>query len=544
VTLRIHPLWACVVVGCIAALTVRPALGAPRAPNDAAALKLRDEAIDTDYLATNFAEAAAKLDRALALCRAHGACSPSVRARLLCDLGVIDFTRRRPDASRAHFAAALKEDPDVTLDKDLSSTDVQREFAAAKAGGSGSPPPARSGASSAAAHGDMAHAPITSQALLTPIPIYVELPEGVTADRVVVHYKAPGQTEWKTVRMTKRGNGFGAEIPCMDVGSSRGELKYFVQAADASGDIVASSGRQAEPYTVRIVEHLEGERPHLPDRPPPTACSAAAASDCPPGFPGCGSTSKSSPADACVSDDECSGGVKCVDGQCGGSGGGAPDEAEGEKPHAPIKRNWVSVGFEVDALLLPSATNACAGGSGYTCFNPDGSYYADDPLRNADDEVNGGFTRATERVLFGYDRVVLDKVTLGARLGFALGGGPQRPTAASFMPVHVEARAAYWFGKDPFARSGLRYFVMAAGGMAEVDASVPVDVYANAAAYPNDSMDKRAWKKSGLGFAALGGGAMFAITPSTGIVLEAKIMQMFPTSATGASLQLGYLVGL
>jgi hypothetical protein len=543
VTLRIHPLWACVVLGCVAALTARPALGAPRAPNDAAALKLRDEAIDTDYLATNFSEAAGKLEKALALCKTPGACSPSVRARLLCDLGVIDFTMKLAGDSRAHFAAALKEDPNVTLDRDLSSTDVQREFAAVKAGGAASPSPAKPGAGSAGAHGDMAHAPITSQALLTPIPIYVELPEGVTAAKVYVQYKAPGQTEWKTVRMTKRGNGFGAEIPCMDVGDSLGELKYFVQAADASGEVVASSGRQAEPYTVRIVEQVEGERPHLPDRPPPTACSAAAASDCPPGFPGCRSTSKSSPSDACVSDDECSGGVKCVDGQCGGSGGGAPEESE-EQPHAPIKRNWFSVGFEVDALLLPSASNACAGGSGYTCFNTDGSYYADDPLRNADDLVNGGFTLATERVLFGYDRVVLDHVTLGGRLGFALGGGPQRPTAASFMPIHVEARAAYWFGKDPFARSGLRFFALAAGGMAEVDASVPVDVYANAAAYPNDSIDKRAWKKTGLAFAALGGGAMFAITPSMGIVLEAKIMQMFPTSATGASLQLGYLVGL
>jgi len=531
-----------VVVGCIAVLTARSASGAPPAPNDAAALKLRDQAIDTDYLATDFAESARKLERALALCKAPAACSIAVRARLLCDLGVIDFTMNRGDDSRAHFAAALKEDPSVTVDRDLSSTDVQREFAAAKAGAAHPAPSPETPVAGppAVTRGDMAHAPITRQALLTPIPIYVELPEGVTAAKVYVRYKAPGQTEWKTARMTKHGNGFGTEIPCMDVGDALGELKYFVQAADASGGIVASSGRAAEPYTVSIVHEVEGEPPHLPDRRPPTACSAAA-NDCPPAFPGCHSTTKSTESEACVSDDECSGGQTCVDGECGGSGGEAPSEPA---EHAPIKRNWLSVAIEADALLLPSANNACQGGKGYTCFNSDRSYYADNPLGNADDLVNGGFTLATERVLFGYDRVVLSNVTLGARLGFAFGGGPQRPTASSFMPIHLEARATYWFGSDPFSRAGFRFFALAAGGMAEVDASVPVDVYANAAAYPDNSQNERAWKKTGLAFAALGGGTMFAITPSMGIVLEAKIMEMFPTAGTGASLQLGYRVGL
>jgi hypothetical protein len=37
---------------------------------------------------------------------------------------------------------------------------------------------------------------------------------------------------------------------------------------------------------------------------------------------------------------------------------------------------------------------------------------------------------------------------------------------------------------------------------------------------------------------------MVAITPSTGIALEAKAMEMFPTPATGFGLQLAYVVGL
>jgi hypothetical protein len=133
--------------------------------------------------------------------------------------------------------------------------------------------------------------------------------------------------------------------------------------------------------------------------------AGAEGTDCPPSFPGCN-------ADAKASDDE------------------ASQAAAPAAPLAAYKRNWLSVAFEQDALLLPSANNTCAGGTG----------------------------------LQGYQS-----------------GQPQ---------------------------------------------------------------EYQAWKKTGLAFAALGGGAMYAITPATGVALEAKAMEMFPTSAPGFGLQLAYLVGL
>jgi hypothetical protein len=216
---RLQLSWACFAVLGAVGLTSRASFGAP---NDAAALKVRDDAIYTDYLATNFASAASKLQRGLALCKAAGDCGPAVRGRLLCDLGVMDFLLRKPDEGRAQFAAALREDPTLTLDNDLSSVEVQREFAATQAGGSASAPPAAEHTS--IAKGDMAHTPPTSQAFLTPIPIYVELPDGITAAKVYVRYKPFGVTEWKTAHMTAVGNGYGTEIPCGDVGDSRGEI--------------------------------------------------------------------------------------------------------------------------------------------------------------------------------------------------------------------------------------------------------------------------------------------------------------------------------
>jgi hypothetical protein len=37
---------------------------------------------------------------------------------------------------------------------------------------------------------------------------------------------------------------------------------------------------------------------------------------------------------------------------------------------------------------------------------------------------------------------------------------------------------------------------------------------------------------------------MYAFTPNSGLVLEAKAMEMFPTVATGIGAQLGYVIGL
>jgi hypothetical protein len=516
----------------LAACILLASRGARGAPNDAAVQKLRDQAVYTDYLATEFDAAANKLKKALELCKAPTDCAPSVRARVTCDLGVIEFALKRPDDGRAHFAAALEEDPSVTLSPDLSTIELVREFAAVKGGGartaaSAKPPPKP--------QGDMAHSPPASQAVMTPVPIYVELPEGVRAARVYVRYRPPGGPDWKTAPMSKVGAGYGVELPCGEVGDSPGVIPYFVQAVDASGDLVASSGRITDPYRVTIVAKLEGERPHLPGRAPPSAC--AAATDCPPGFPGCHAAAPQSTA--CVSDDECEDGQSCADGVCRAS------DRHSDRPSAPYKKNWLSVAFQEDALLLPSAGDACAGGTGYTCFGSDGTHYDALPLAGADDQVNGGLTLATMRVLFGYDRALGENVTLGARLGFALGGGPQRPGAATFLPLHAEARAAYWFGNDPLARAGFRVFVLAAGGAAQIDAAVPVDVYANRQAYEGgQSQSYQAWRKTGLGFVALGGGTMFAFTPATGIALEARAMEMFPTTATGFGLQMAYLVGL
>ncbi len=529
-TRPLHPSkWVLAIAACVVPLFARVALGAPK---DAAAQKLRQQAIYTDYLATNFAAAENKLTQALAACGDGADCDRAVRARLQCDLASVFFGDRKPDDARAHFLLALEEDPNVALDKDLSSAELQRFFAAAKSAGPAASPAAP--ALAPAADEGITHAPPSSQTLLTALPIYAELPPGLDPPKVIVRFNAPSVQRWKTVQLRKMASGWGGEIACTDVGDSVGDLKYFIQAIDENG-VVASSGRLLEPHVVRIVQSLEGDAPHLPGQPPPAPC--AAKTDCPPGFPGCHAEAEKT---SCVSDDECSPGQACRSGLCEDTGEPVPEV------DAPFKRNWVSVAFQADLLLVPAQNDACAGGTGYTCFDSSGNYDARYiPLPGADDIVTGGAAMATMRVLLGYDRVFGQNVTAGARAGFAFNGGPQRPGGAAFLPVHAEARGAYWFGHNPFGRSGFRFFGFAGVGMAEVDASVAVDTFKSSAAVKAGSSDNwSAWKKTGQGFAEVGPGVMYAVTPNSGVLVEAKAMAMFPTSAFGIGVQLGYSLGL
>jgi hypothetical protein len=377
-------------------LTPRAAAGAD---NDAAALALRKDAIYQDYLSTRFADAETKLLKALSMCDGPSDCEVITRARLHCDLGVIEFALANPREGREQFASAVRKDPNVAIDHDLSTPELAKELAAAKS------------------------------AAMAPAP--------------------------------------------------------------AEGGAAAAAGDDS-----------------------PAAASGHEQTDCPPGFPGC--------KDAQVKDE-------------------APEEAA--PVDVPFKRNWLSLSFQADVLLLPSAANACAGGTGYTCFGQ--SYYPGRPLADADDLVNGGATIATMRILVGYDRAFGSNFTLGGSLGFAFNGGPQRPGGRAFDPIHLEARASYWFGHDPLARVGFRPFVSVSSGMEEVDGSIPVDVYSSMAAYQaGKSQDYTAWKKTGLGFVAVGLGLMYALTHDGGIVLEVKGQQMFPTAGAGGAVQLGYAIGL
>jgi hypothetical protein len=100
------------------------------------------------------------------------------------------------------------------------------------------------------------------------------------------------------------------------------------------------------------------------------------------------------------------------------------------------------------------------------------------------------------------------------------------------------------FGDRPLAASGLRGYVHLSGGVAQVDAEVPVKVYIT----PDDFAARHAttvaaWRKSGTGFVGLGGGLMYAISPNMGPFLDVRVIQLFALSGTAISPTLGFAVG-
>jgi hypothetical protein len=559
------------------------------APKDAAASKIAEDAINNDYLSLKFNDAAKKLKSAAAMC-AGNACSPQVRARIQRDLGVVLIAGLNKTAEgKKAFAEAVKADPSITLDKDLTTPAIEAAFKAARgsAGAQAAPAaPSVPAGIAPAAGGDIVHTPAGEQAVLTPLPIYAELPSGVSATKVLVMYKPFGAPDWQKLELKKMGSGYGGEIPCQAVGSTTGDLSYYIQANDAEGDVVASSGTRKAPNRVPIQNEISGEAPHLPGRPAPAKCKDKA--DCPPGFPGCGKKggggSKAWGA-SCDSDRECGEGLACKSGTCetgeksesgepassGRSCETSSDCDKGEKCNAEKvcelsashrKKTWLSFNLQQDFSVVPSQLDVCGTPSdtppaNISCYDDQGFFYegypeASDADLGTGNEIKGGVRRSNLRVLLEVMHLFGSNISLGARVGYVIGIGPDRPALSKF---HLEARAAYWIGSDPFAKKSIRPYVAVLGGMAEVNDKFTAQVYefkcrdpiteeqCQAMGLPGKNPTLDVWRRGAKTFAGGAIGAMFPVGDNMGIQAEVKVQSFFPSSALTISPVLGYAIG-
>jgi hypothetical protein len=538
-----------------AALACALAYSAPghAAPKDAQALKLDEDAINNDYLATKFADAEKKLKQGLALCAKADACSANVVAQLHRDLAIVYVVASRPDEAKAQFVEALKADPSTKPPKELTTPEIEQVFSAAKGGGA--PAPAPKAPPGAPGVDEIVHTPPGESATLTPVPLYAELPEGMSPTKVQVRYKPFGAPDWKTVDMKKMKTGYGVELPCNDIGSTPGDLKYYIQAVGPGGDILATNGTKNAPLKVAIKAEIGGEPPHLPGKPPPKACGGPAGTDCPPDFPGC-KGSKKGKDQPCEADDECQSN-QCKNGACysteaietkceSDTGCEAGQWCNNGLCTSP-KKNWFSASVQQDALLAPAAKEVCRGqDSGYSCYLNDQFDDGSQILPNQSDEVAPGFTPSTTRVMLGFDRVVAENITVGGKLGYAfLGAGPTGDGGKAFFPAHIEARAAYWFGQDAFIRLGIRPYVVASAGAAQFDGKVEVRVYKpDPVSGKPVGLNEDAWRKVGTFFGSAGVGMMYAIDRDSGITAELKGIAALPTFGVVGALTVGYSRGL
>ncbi len=564
------------------------------APKDAAANKEIDKAINQYYLVTKFDKAEGILVGTVKAC-GHD-CSPEVIAKAWMYVGIVRGSGKQDQAgAREAFDKAFATDKNVQLDAALATADTKKtyEAAAAAAGGGGGTAvtlPNNGGGKKPFNEnlpGEMQCTPDVGE-VQTRRPIPVSCTTDEDAVKAEIRYKEFGGDHWKTVDMHKHGKYFQATVPCSAT-KLAGPLRVYVRAKDASGDTVDQWGSKSKPAEFKIVPKTDAEPPSFPDRDPPDRCAEEV--ECPPGLPGCksggggashgtkgwGDTCEESTeckeglvclngscenAPSCDTNADCPSGSTCVDSKCQGaeSGGG------GGGPAGPYKKNWLGLHVGLDIAIM-GGDNVCSQDSqnskGFACFASGTSdQYFGDPQVGAGDKISTGAALGTVRLMASYDRALTPNIMVGARVGYAFNGGPKAGNAA-FLPFHGEVEAQYWFGHNALGKKGIRPYVKVGGGMAQVDAKLPVTIVDCGTTSTNSAHDScvkppgtpnagtggktgqlDAYKKLGQAFIAAGGGVMYALTKNSGLQLNVNVMFMLPTSGQVIEPSLGYVFGL
>jgi hypothetical protein len=354
------------------------------------------------------------------------------------------------------------------------------------------------------------------QGILRPVPIAAELPGDLNlrARRVLLHYRLWGEPDWTTLQLRGQGVRYEGAIPCLEVSTVTGDLRYYIRVHDGEGKVIASAGSRARPYVVTIKNdwalNLQAQRAvRCPD---PT--------DCPAGLPGCPSEIVEV---VCETDKDCEGGKTC-------SWRGVCEKID-------RRRDFIALAVEQDFGLV-STSGACnlraQESEGYACYRQDGQSYVGSPaLTNEPVGVGIGPTR----LVAGYEHLVYYDTSIGIRAGWAvLGVGPTPRGGTPFFPISMSVRATHWFGSDLFARSGLRPYAFVTGGYEMTDIKTGVRVREDPRAsprQPGNDLEQRlvVWKRAGDVFVGAGGGAAFAFDPRRLVWLEATLLEAFPYRA-------------
>jgi hypothetical protein len=231
------------------------------------------------------------------------------------------------------------------------------------------------------------------------------------------------------------------------------------------------------------------------------------------------------------------------------------DESSLEKPKeeepadtTPRKRNWLSLAFSPDLTVVSNVSDACSPKAQQdgtlACFFKGNVQYAGAPLNGDGNSLKGGVGLGSMRVLAGYDRLIGLNLTLGARVGYAFAGTPERNGGKKFMPFHAEARGSYWLGKDPFAGKGVRPYALVNGGLSEVSARLTTEVVEDDGAGGRVPRKLDVYKTSGQFFAGAGFGVQYAVSPEAAMVIEIAGRAMLPDFAPVIAPSLGFAYGL
>lgn len=368
------------------------------------------------------------------------------------------------------------------------------------------------------------------QGILRPVPIAAELPGDIAsrARRVLVHYRLWGDPDWTTLELRRNAARYEGAIPCLEISTVTGDLRYYIRVHDAEGRVIATGASRAKPYRVAIKHDSTL-----------SASSASAAkcpdpADCPRGLLGC--PSERVIEIACKTDSDCEGGTTCG--------------WRGVCERVSRRQSWVLLSVEQDAGVF-TASGAChveaQENEGYACYRTDGAQYTGSPVLT-NEPLGAG--RGPTRVVIGFERLIYYDTSLGVRLGFTvLGEGPTPRAGTDYVPLSVAARVTHWFGDDPFARSGLRPFAFVTGGYAMVDIEARSRVREDPTApivYQSDNdleQTVEVWKRAGDAFVGAGGGVALAWSGSRAVFIEAAALAAFPFGALVIAPSAGVMLG-
>jgi hypothetical protein len=545
--------WALVSALVLAWLALPPSSAAAQESPDSAALEQISKVIEGPYSRKRYTLAEESLLEVITNC--ENGCRPGTLARAWMYVGVVQGNGLGDQrAAREAFEKALGLDPEIALDTARSTPETLTTFEAARHGtqrrnqsrpqigapsaGSMAPKPAaspvkpvRRGLSCTPSGGE----------IQTRRPIPFDCHTDEETERVSVRYRELSDAPWQTLELEPEGSSFRATLPC-EVTMNSGRLQLFIVATDAAGDPLDTLGSKSAPLEL-VLNPESNVTPAYPGEAPPDRCQERVL--CPPDFPGC--------ADA-------------------------DQEDAGVATRGQLRpRHWVSVHFAVDVGFLGGSNVCTSNNLDYDCFDSDsdaafpGALPADVAARPGElgdgypgTELSSGPALGTLRALLGYDHALNDRVSVGGRVGYAFRGGPTTLEGRSFLPLHLEARLAYW-PRGSWA-SGLRPYLQLGAGLAEVDivqrkvavqdcttepgrqaflnCIAALDAYAPASSPELPSRTLDVYRKLGNAFASVGGGLAVPLGARASLLVNLQAMLMLPSVGVVLQPSLGVAYGL
>lgn len=462
-----------VVLALVAVFAPRKAWAAAK---DAQAESAYKKAMEEDYLDTKFDDAQKKLEKAVDAC-GEKSCSPKVKAKLYLGLGIIlAGGKNKLDEAKEAFGEALKLDPNAQPDADYVKSEVKFAFEEAQKGGGGKKPPKNNGGSNPGPSepvesGPMNHTPPPEQKVNSPIPLWVTFDEETMAkvSSVTVTYVGVKGGDPKDAKLSKSGKAYKGSVPCSATAST-GTVKYWIVAKDSNDKQVGNIGTENQPNKTEIKSILDGKAPSWPGFAPPDSCGESEED----------LRAKSS-LRQCVDNGDCPVNERCSNNECLLKPGEHADDADGgsstDDKTAKKRRHWITLAFVPDFPVV-SGDNVCSkqgqNDQHFVCIRENKTRYTGTPTAGQGNNVNGGLGVGTMRLMLGYDGVIVDNFSLGARVGYAFNGTSDG--GASFLPVHLEARAQYAFGSKAYTGAIARPWIFLNGGLAQVDSKVDVQV--------------------------------------------------------------------